>query len=173
VPFYLRVGKRMPRRATEVAVQFKQPPLMLFRESLTQPEPNLLAMRIQPDEGILLRFGAKVPGLGLDVRSVNMDFTYGSSFMTDAPEAYETLLLDAMLGDASLFTRADEVEAAWGLVAPLNVTWAHWDADLAAGSKPKGGKAGEGLVQPYPAGTWGPDAADRLMERDGRRWRRL
>jgi glucose-6-phosphate 1-dehydrogenase len=174
VPFYLRVGKRMPRRATEVAVQFKQPPLMLFRESMTPPEPNLLAMRIQPDEGILLRFAAKVPGLGLDVRSVNMDFTYGSSFLTDAPEAYETLLLDAMLGDASLFTRADEVEAAWGLVAPLNETWAHWDSDVAAaGGKARGAKAGDGLIQPYAAGTWGPDAADRLMERDGRRWRRL
>jgi glucose-6-phosphate 1-dehydrogenase len=130
-------------------------------------------MRIQPDEGILLRFAAKVPGLGLDVRSVNMDFTYGSSFLTDAPEAYETLLLDAMLGDASLFTRADEVEAAWGLVGPLDETWARWDADAAAaGAKPKG-KAAEGMIQPYPAGTWGPDAADRLMERDGRRWRRL
>lgn len=174
VPFYLRVGKRMPRRATEVAVQFKQPPMMLFRESMVQPEPNLLAMRIQPDEGILLRFGAKVPGLGLDVRSVNMDFTYGSSFLTDAPEAYETLLLDAMLGDASLFTRADEVEAAWGLVAPLNATWRRWDADAAAqGHKPRGNKATVGLIQPYAAGTWGPDAADRLMERDGRRWRRL
>jgi glucose-6-phosphate 1-dehydrogenase len=174
VPFYLRVGKRMPRRATEVAVQFKQPPLMLFRESMTQPEPNLLAMRIQPDEGILLRFGAKVPGLGVDVRSVNMDFTYGSSFMTDAPEAYETLLLDAMLGDASLFTRADEVEAAWSLVAPLNATWARWDAELAAsGARPRAGKASDGLIQFYPAGSWGPEAADRLIERDGRRWRRL
>ncbi len=173
VPFYLRVGKRMPRRATEVAVQFKQPPLMLFRESMTQPEPNLLAMRIQPDEGILLRFAAKVPGLGLDVRSVNMDFTYGSSFLTDAPEAYETLLLDAMLGDASLFTRADEVEAAWDLVAPLNTTWARWDAEAATTTRPRGGKAAEGRIQPYPAGTWGPDAAERLMERDDRRWRRL
>jgi glucose-6-phosphate 1-dehydrogenase len=173
VPFYLRVGKRMPRRATEIAVQFKQPPLMLFRESMTQPEPNLLALRIQPDEGILLRFGAKVPGLGVDVRSVNMDFTYGSSFLTDAPEAYETLILDAMLGDASLFTRADEVEAAWGLVAPLNSTWGRWDADIiVAGGKAKG-KAAEGMIQPYAAGEWGPDAADRLMERDGRRWRRL
>ena len=120
VPFYLRTGKRLPRRATEIAVQFKRPPLMLFRESASDPEPNLLAMRIQPDEGILLRFAAKVPELGLDVRSVNMDFTYGSSFLSDAPEAYETLLLDAMLGDASLFTRADEVEAAWGLVTPLD-----------------------------------------------------
>ena len=119
VPFYLRTGKRLARRATEIAIQFKLPPLMLFGESATPPEPNLLALRIQPDEGIMLRFAAKVPELGLDVRSVNMDFTYGSSFARDAPEAYETLLLDAMLGDASLFTRADEVEAAWGIVTPI------------------------------------------------------
>ena len=130
VPFYLRTGKRLPRRATEIAIQFKLPPLMLFRESATPPEPNLLAMRIQPDEGIMLRFAAKVPELGLDVRSVNMDFTYGSSFMRDAPEAYETLLLDAMLGDASLFTRADEVEAAWGIVTPIHQGRGHeWDQD--------------------------------------------
>ena len=164
VPFYLRIGKRLPRRATEIAVQFKQPPLMLFRDSASTPEPNLLAMRIQPDEGILLRFAAKVPGLGLDVRSVNMDFTYGSSFLRDAPEAYETLILDAMLGDASLFTRADEVEAAWGIVSPLHRLWERWDSDKADT---------EGDIQPYEAGTWGPEAADRLMEGDGRRWRRL
>jgi len=175
VPFYLRVGKRLPRRATEVAVQFKQPPLMLFRESMTQPEANLLAMRIQPDEGILLRFAAKVPGLGPDVRSVNMDFTYGSSFLTDAPEAYETLILDAMLGDASLFTRADEVEAAWSLVAPLDQTWARWDDDAATHSSAERRREREaqGMTQQYPAGSWGPDAADQLIERDGRRWRRL
>ena len=128
VPFYLRTGKHLPRRATEIAVQFNRPPLMLFRESASDPEPNMLAMRIQPDEGILLRFAAKVPELGLDVRSVNMDFTYGSTFLSDAPEAYETLLLDAMLGDASLFTRADEVEAAWSLVTPLAELWQEWGA---------------------------------------------
>jgi glucose-6-phosphate 1-dehydrogenase len=162
VPFYLRTGKRLPKRATEIAVQFKRPPLMLFRESTSDPEPNLLALRIQPDEGILLRFAAKVPELGLDVRSVNMDFTYGTSFTTDAPEAYETLLLDAMLGDASLFTRADEVEAQWGLVTPIDETWREWDAD-------------DPSARPalYEAGSWGPEAADRLIERDGRRWRRL
>ena len=123
VPFYLRTGKRLARRATEIAIQFKLPPLMLFGESATPPEPNLLALRIQPDEGIMLRFAAKVPELGLDVRSVNMDFTYGLSFAREAPEAYETLLLDAMLGDASLFTRADEVEAAWGIVTPIIEIW--------------------------------------------------
>jgi glucose-6-phosphate 1-dehydrogenase len=172
VPFYLRTGKRLPRRATEIAVQFKRPPLMLFRDSASEPEPNLLAMRIQPDEGILLRFAAKVPELGLDVRSVNMDFTYGSSFLSDAPEAYETLILDGMLGDASLFTRADEVEAAWGIVTPLHHIWRDWDAHLTKGEA-GGGTAVEGGVQAYEAGTWGPAGADRLMERDGRRWRRL
>jgi len=162
VPFYLRTGKRLAKPATEISVQFKQPPLALFKEMQANPEPNLLAMRIQPDEGILLRFVAKVPGLGLDVRSVNMDFTYGSSFASDAPEAYETLLLDVMLGDASLFTRADEVEAAWGIVSPINRTWKAWDQ----------GGAGPGFPN-YAAGTWGPVEADQLIERDGRRWRRL
>ncbi len=162
VPFYLRIGKRMPKQATEISVQFKQPPLSLFRSSRADPEPNLLALRIQPDEGILLRFVAKVPGLGVDVRSVNMDFAYGSSFASDAPEAYETLLLDAMLGDPSLFTRADEAEAAWSIVSPINRAWAELEA---RGERPD--------FPNYAAGTWGPDEADRLLERDGRRWRRL
>jgi glucose-6-phosphate 1-dehydrogenase len=182
VPFYLRTGKHLPRRATEIAVQFNRPPLTLFRESASDPEPNMLAMRIQPDEGILLRFAAKVPDLGLDVRSVNMDFTYGSTFLTDAPEAYETLLLDAMLGDASLFTRADEVEAAWSLVTPLVELWREWggaggEVKVAASGRGRAAKAAlgrlDGALQPYEAGTWGPAAADRLLERDGRRWRRL
>jgi glucose-6-phosphate 1-dehydrogenase len=176
IPFYLRTGKHLPRRATEIAVQFHRPPLTLFRESASDPEPNMLAMRIQPDEGILLRFAAKVPELGLDVRSVNMDFTYGSTFLSDAPEAYETLLLDAMLGDASLFTRADEVEAAWSLVTPLAQLWEDWGA---GGGESRSRRAAgdharlDGSLQPYVAGTWGPEAADRLLERDGRRWRRL
>jgi glucose-6-phosphate 1-dehydrogenase len=177
VPFYLRTGKRLPRRASEIAVQFNRPPLTLFRESASDPEPNMLAMRIQPDEAILLRFAAKVPDLGLDVRSVNMDFTYGSTFLTDAPEAYETLLLDAMLGDASLFTRADEVEAAWSLVTPLVELWHDWGDEGGEGRAGRGrgapvGKL-DGSLQPYEAGSWGPEAADRLLERDGRRWRRL
>jgi glucose-6-phosphate 1-dehydrogenase len=163
VPFYLRTGKRLPRRASEIAIQFKLPPLMLFGESSTPPEPNLLALRIQPDEGIMLRFAAKVPELGLDVRSVNMDFTYGLSFTRDAPEAYETLLLDAMLGDASLFTRADEVEAAWGIVTPINEIWDAWDREHV----PESG------VCAYEAGSWGPPAAEELIEHDGRRWRRM
>ncbi len=158
VPFYLRAGKRLPRRATEIAIQFKEVPHRLFRDAAIDPEPNLLAIRIQPDEGILLRFGSKVPGLGLDIRTVTMDFTYGSAFSVDSPDAYETLILDAMLGDASLFTRADEVEAAWSIATPIVEAW---------------------LDQPQPdfpnyaAGTWGPEAADALLERDGRRWRRI
>ena len=158
VPFYLRTGKRMPKRATEIAIQFKGVPHRLFEHTASDPQPNLLAIRIQPDEGILLRFGSKVPGLGLDIRTVNMDFTYGSAFATDAPDAYETLVLDAMLGDASLFTRADEVEAAWGTVTPIVDAW----LDAPPPDFPN-----------YPAGTWGSEASDNLIERDGRRWRRI
>jgi glucose-6-phosphate 1-dehydrogenase len=158
VPFYLRSGKRLPKRATEIAIQFKEVPHRLFRESAAEPEPNLLAMRIQPDEGIMLRFGAKVPGLGIDVRAVNMDFTYGSAFSVDSPDAYETLILDALLGDASLFTRADEVEAAWSIVTPIIDTWVDEDPpDFPS----------------YAAGTWGPEEAEELLARDGRRWRRI
>ena len=158
VPFYLRSGKRLPKRATEIAIQFKEVPLRLFRESTGDPAPNVLAMRIQPDEGIMLRFAAKVPGLGLDVRTVNMDFAYDTSFVVDSPDAYETLILDALLGDASLFTRADEVEAAWSIVTPIINAW----ADTPPPRLPN-----------YAAGSWGPEAADELLERDGRRWRRI
>jgi glucose-6-phosphate 1-dehydrogenase len=158
VPFYLRAGKRLPKRATEIAIQFKEVPLRLFRDSPADPAPNVLAMRIQPDEGILLRFAAKVPGLGLDVRTVNMDFAYETSFVVDSPDAYETLILDALLGDASLFTRADEVEAAWSIVTPIINTW----GDMPAPHFPN-----------YSAGSWGPETADELLERDGRRWRRI
>jgi glucose-6-phosphate 1-dehydrogenase len=158
VPFYLRAGKRLPKRATEIAIQFKDVPLRLFRESSGDPAPNVLAMRIQPDEGIMLRFAAKVPGLGLDVRAVNMDFAYDTSFVVDSPDAYETLILDSLLGDASLFTRADEVEAAWGVVTPIINAWANMPPPH---------------FPDYAAGSWGPEAADELMERDGRRWRRI
>ncbi len=158
VPFYLRMGKRLPKRATEIAIQFKDVPHRLFRDSATDPEPNLLAMRIQPDEGIMLRFGAKVPGLGVDIRNVTMDFTYGSAFQVDSPDAYETLILDALLGDASLFTRADEVEEAWSIVDPIIQAWA---------------EEGPPGFPSYEAGTWGPEAADDLLAREGRRWRRI
>ena len=158
VPFYLRMGKRLPKRATEIAIQFKEVPHQLFRDSSMEPEANLLAMRIQPDEGIMLRFGAKVPGLGLDVRNVTMDFTYGSAFQSDSPDAYETLILDALLGDASLFTRSDEVEQAWAIVDPIVAAW----SEMGSPDFPN-----------YEAGTWGPEAADDLIAREGRRWRRI
>lgn len=158
VPFYVRTGKRLPKRATEIAIQFKEVPHRLFREAGSDPDPNLLAIRIQPDEGILLRFGSKVPGLGLEVRTVTMDFTYGSAFSVDSPDAYETLILDALTGDASLFTRADEVEEAWGIVTPVIESWLD-------GPPP--------AFPNYEAGTWGPRAADDLLARDGRRWRRI
>ncbi len=124
VPFYVRTGKRLPKRATEIAIQYREVPHRLFKDEGVAPDANLLAIRIQPDEGIMLRFGAKVPGLRLDVRSVTMDFTYGSAFNVDSPDAYETLILDALQGDASLFTRADEVEEAWGIVDPIIDAWA-------------------------------------------------
>jgi glucose-6-phosphate 1-dehydrogenase len=157
VPFYVRTGKRLPKRATEIAIQYREVPHRLFKDEGVEPDPNLLAIRIQPDEGIMLRFGAKVPGLGLDVRSVTMDFTYGSAFNVDSPDAYETLVLDALQGDASLFTRADEVEEAWSIVDPIIDSWA-------SGPPPE--------FPNYDAGTWGPPDADDLIARDGRRWRR-
>jgi len=158
VPFYVRTGKRLPKRATEIAIQYREVPHRLFKEEGIAPDANLLAIRIQPDEGIMLRFGAKVPGLGLDIRAVTMDFTYGSAFNVDSPDAYETLILDALQGDASLFTRADEVEEAWGIVDPIISAW----ADAPQPEFPN-----------YDAGTWGPPAADELPIRDGRRWRRF
>ncbi len=158
VPFYVRTGKRLPKRATEIAIQYREVPHRLFMDDGVEPDANLLAIRIQPDEGIMLRFGAKVPGLGLDVRSVTMDFTYGSAFSVDSPDAYETLLLDALQGDASLFTRADEVEEAWTIVDPIVDAW----ADAPAPDFPN-----------YDAGSWGPAAADELLAREGRRWRRI
>jgi glucose-6-phosphate 1-dehydrogenase len=159
VPFYIRAGKALPSRVTEIAVQFKRAPLALFARAGAgaQIDPNILAIRVQPDEGILLRFGAKVPGQGLQIRNVNMDFRYGSSFAVDSPEAYETLLLDAMIGDASLFTRNDEVERAWVILDPILSAWHEGEG---------------GALHFYAAGSWGPPAADELVERDGRAWRR-
>ena len=158
VPFYIRTGKALPTRVTEISVQFKRAPLALFaRAGVPTVEPNVLAIRVQPDEGILLRFGAKVPGQGLQIRTVNMDFRYGSSFAVDSPDAYETLLLDAMVGDASLFTRDDEIERSWEILDPILEAW-------------RSGSGGP--LHFYGAGTWGPPAADELLERDGRAWRR-
>ena len=156
-PFYLRAGKRMPKRVTEIRVQFKLPPHLTFgREATRELEPNAITLRIQPEEGISLRFGAKVPTAGIRIRSVNMDFLYLSAFLVDAPEAYERLLMDCMIGDPTLFTRADEVEAAWSLVDPVEGAW----------------REGQPPLQAYEAGTWGPAAAEQLLAADGRVWHR-
>ncbi|MHB8573047.1 MAG: glucose-6-phosphate dehydrogenase [Candidatus Dormibacteria bacterium] len=154
-PFYVRTGKRLPRRVTEIAVQFKRPPHQAFALAGEDPEPNLLVMRIQPDEGIALKFAAKVPVPGMHLRPVNMEFLYGASFLVDTPEAYERLLQDALLGDATLFNRVDEVETAWGLIDGILDYW----------------KLSEEPITTYPAGSWGPTEGDMLLERDGRRWR--
>lgn len=158
VPFYLRAGKRLPKRVSEVAIQFKSPPFLMFQDVFSENiEANVLVMRIQPDEGISLRFEAKVPGTDMRLRPVKMDFQYGTSFGEGQPEAYETLLLDAMLGDGMLFARYDMVESAWALVTPLLQAWE-------AGTSPS--------FPNYAAGNWGPEAADAFMRRDGREWRR-
>jgi glucose-6-phosphate 1-dehydrogenase len=158
VPFYLRTGKRMPRKVSEIAVQFKQAPHLAFAsQAITQFRPNVLAMRIQPDEGMSMTIGAKVPGSTMRIRSVNMEFSYGASFLVDPPEAYERLLLDCMLGDQTLFKRRDEVEEGWRM---FDCVLDAWQSDDETPAFPD-----------YEAGTWGPRQADRLIERDGHRWR--
>jgi glucose-6-phosphate 1-dehydrogenase len=160
VPFYVRGGKRLPKRVTEIAVQFRAAPPVLFSDGDSSGlDPNVLVLRIQPDEGISLRFGSKLPGPAIDIQSVNMDFRYGTSFGRAAPEAYERLLVDAMLGDSTLFARRDEVEAAWSLLDPILREWA---------STPAGDRFAN-----YAAGTWGPHEARRVVEEQGHRWRRL
>jgi glucose-6-phosphate 1-dehydrogenase len=160
VPFYLRTGKRLPKRSTEIAIQFKRAPHLLFRDivDVSALDPNVLSMRIQPNEGITLKFHTKVPGSPVRIRPANMDFLYGASFAVQTPSAYETLLTDALRGDNTLFTRADEVEAAWSIVDDIA---AGWD-EAPAPEFPS-----------YEAGSWGPQEADDLIEVDGRRWRRL
>ncbi len=157
VPFFLRTGKRLPKRVTEVALSFRAVPHLAFPEGMAKGlGPNALVLRIQPDEGITLRFGAKVPGQAFRVRTVNMDFSYGAAFVEESPEAYERLLLDAMAGDPTLFIRSDEVEQAWRI----------WDPVLSAWSAPGGPEPAR-----YEAGSWGPKAADDLVAREGRAWR--
>jgi glucose-6-phosphate 1-dehydrogenase len=156
-PFYLRTGKRLPKRVTEVAIQFKRVPHLPFSYAAAeQLEPNVLVLHIQPDEGISLRFGAKVPATRTQIRTVNMDFDYGTAFASPSAEAYETLLLDAMRGDPTNFTRQDAVTESWRVVEPTLDAW----------------QRQAGAPHLYGAGTWGPDAADDLLARDGRRWRR-
>ena len=158
VPFYLRSGKRLPKRVTEIAIQFKAAPLPLFGEAMEQMTPNQLIIRIQPDEGITLRFAAKVPGQVTNIRDVNMDFRYGASFGVQLAEAYERLLLDCILGDSTLYARKDMTERGWEIVMPILNEW--------AATKEKVN------FPNYEAGTWGPKESHDLIERDGRRWRR-
>ena len=162
VPFYVRAGKRLTKRATEITVQFKQPPQLLFslnpNDHCAELQPNLITMRIQPDEGISLRFGAKVPSPNLAVCPVVMDFNYASAFGKSSANGYERLLLDAMLGDATLFAHRDGVETTWALYTPVLEQW--------AASKPDN-------FPNYAAGTWGPKESDQLLARDGRKWHRL
>jgi glucose-6-phosphate 1-dehydrogenase len=157
VPFYLRTGKALPGRNTHVVIQFRRAPFMLFRETpVENMMPNQLVLHIQPEEGISLRFAAKTPGPAMQLGEVNMDFAYADYFGTQPSTGYERLLHDCMIGDATLFQRADMVEAGWSIVNPVLDVW----KALPPRNFPN-----------YPAGTWGPKEADELMERDGRRWR--
>jgi glucose-6-phosphate 1-dehydrogenase len=159
VPFYLRTGKRLPKRASEIAVQFKEVPQILFNVDPSAPlDTNVLVLRIQPDEGLSLRIATKLPGPRVRIYPVKMDFRYGSTFGDQSPEAYERLLLDVMIGDATLFMRRDAVEASWAWVQRI---LDHWQ------------KRGTRYLPEYPAGTWGPIEADRMIEADGRKWRTL
>ncbi|GAA3615493.1 glucose-6-phosphate dehydrogenase [Marihabitans asiaticum] len=155
VPFYLRTGKRLGKRVTEIAVVFKRAPHLPFGDTETEElGQNAVVIRVQPDEGITMRFGAKVPGNQMEVRDVTMDFGYGRSFTEVSPEAYERLILDVLLGDPPLFPRHEEVELSWKILDPVERYWARAES-----------------IDTYPAGTWGPDSAETMMERDGREWR--
>lgn len=156
VPFYLRAGKRLGRRVTEIAVVFKRAPQYLFEESQTSAlGQNALVIRVQPDEGVTIRFGSKVPGAGMQVRDVTMDFGYGHAFTEASPEAYERLILDVLLGDPPLFPRHEEVELSWKILDPIEEFWST-----------------QGQPEQYRPGTWGPASSDELLARDGRVWRR-
>lgn len=156
VPFYLRAGKRLGRRVTEIAVVFKRAPQYLFADHQTSAlGQNALVIRVQPDEGVTIRFGSKVPGAGMQVRDVTMDFGYGHAFTEASPEAYERLILDVLLGDPPLFPRHEEVELSWKILDPIEEFW-----------------RAQGQPEQYNPGTWGPASADEMMARDGRVWRR-
>jgi glucose-6-phosphate 1-dehydrogenase len=155
VPFYLRTGKRLGKRVTEIAVVFKKAPHLPFESTATRElGKNAIVLRVQPDEGITLRFGSKVPGTAMEVRDVNMDFSYGRSFTEASPEAYERLILDVFLGEPSLFPTTEEVNLSWNILDPIEEFWAT-----------------QGQPQPYRSGTWGPQQADDMMHNDGRAWR--
>ncbi|WP_347042574.1 glucose-6-phosphate dehydrogenase [Brachybacterium nesterenkovii] len=156
VPFYLRAGKRLGRRVTEIAVVFRRAPFLPFRDTDTADlGQNAIVIRVQPDEGVTIRFGSKVPGTQMEVRDVTMDFAYGSSFTEESPEAYERLILDMLLGDPPLFPRQQEVELSWQILDPITEFWAQHMPPA-----------------PYRAGTWGPETAYEMLARDGRTWRR-
>jgi glucose-6-phosphate 1-dehydrogenase len=156
VPFYLRAGKRLGRRVTEIAVVFKRAPQYLFEENqVTSLSENALVIRVQPDEGVTMKFGSKVPGAGMQVRDVTMDFGYGHAFTEESPEAYERLILDMLLGDPPLFPRHEEVELSWKILDPIEEFW-----------------ASTGKPEQYAPGSWGPESAHEMMRRDGREWRR-
>jgi glucose-6-phosphate 1-dehydrogenase len=156
VPFYLRAGKRLGRRVTEIAVVMKESPQQLFSERQTSTQgPNAIVIRVQPDEGVTIRFGSKVPGPGMQVRDVTMDFGYGHSFTEDSPEAYERLILDVLLGDPPLFPRHEEVELSWKILDPIEQFWSV-----------------NGQPDSYLPGSWGPKSAEAMMAIDGRSWRR-
>ncbi|OBK12241.1 glucose-6-phosphate dehydrogenase [Mycobacterium asiaticum] len=156
VPFYLRTGKRLGRRVTEIALVFKRAPHLPFDATMTDElGANAMVIRIQPDEGITMRFGSKVPDTAMEVRDVNMDFSYGSAFAEESPEAYERLILDVLLGEPSLFPVNEEVELAWEILDPALDNW-----------------ASHGKPDPYEAGTWGPESAFEMLRRTGREWRR-
>lgn len=155
VPFYIRAGKRLPKRSTEIAITFKDPPGVLFQNSHRKNDPNVLVLQIQPDEGISLKINCKVPGPASPIQPVKMDFKYGSYFGTTPPEAYERLICDAILGDSTLFARQDEVLLSWKLLSPVLEWWKKQTPST------------------YPAGSWGPESADRLLSDDGRHWRLL
>jgi glucose-6-phosphate 1-dehydrogenase len=156
VPFYLRAGKRLPKRVTDISIHFRPAPYPLFSQQGMKIHHNVLAIRIQPDEGISLKFDSKLPGPTVRTAPVTMEFRYATSFGAEPPEAYERLLLETMQGDATLFARRDEIETAWAWLDPLLEAW----------------KRDEAPLHLHPAGTWGPEAADELIERDGRKWRR-
>ncbi len=155
VPFYIRTGKRLPKRVTDIAIQFHSAPLSLFNDGEPGRWPNLLVLRIQPEEGISMRFSSKRPGAGMTLRPVSMDFNYGTSFGERSPSAYETLLLDALQGDPTLYTRQDMVEASWAVVQPILDVWANPPF----------------AFPNYAAGTWGPTESDAMLARRGHAWR--
>jgi glucose-6-phosphate 1-dehydrogenase len=156
VPFYIRTGKRLPKRSTEVTVQFKRVPHQLYNPSVTRGlVPNRLTIRIQPDEGMSLKFAAKVPGAAQHLEDVNMNFSYESAFGIESPDAYERLIADCMMGDSTLFIRRDEVETSWRIIDSITSVWQNMSPDS---------------VYPYKSGTWGPEEANELIQRDGREW---